>query len=152
MTDSELSFELLSPRPRRPHPTTSQTEPVEIPPLATEVSDWAKLLDLRNVLQPTELGDKDEDFADWRYLFENSMRVLGITRLMQGAVTMDREPTLEGMLPKERQQAVVLHMILVATVKRSHKATVIVQFVDDCNGFLAWHPWCEPIVRFRTTD
>ena len=157
MTDSELSFELLSPRPTRPRQTTSQTEPVrqttaqsdplrqtashepvEIPPLATEVSDWAKLLDLRNVLQPTELGDKDEDFADWRYLFENSMRVLGITRLMQGTVTMDHEPKLNEMLPKEQQQAAVLHMILVATVKRSHKATVIVQSVDDCNGFLAW--------------
>ena len=147
MTDSELSFELLSPRHTRSRQTTAQSDSVrqtdshestEITPLATEVSDWAKLLDLRNVLQTTELGDKDEDFADWRYLFENSMRVLGITRLMQGTVTMDHEPKLNEMLPKEQQQAAVLHMILVATVKRSHKATVIVQSVDDCNGFLAW--------------
>ena len=138
LTDSELSFELLSPRPTRSRTAVPQAEPAEIPALATEVSDWAKLLDLRNVLQPTELGDRDEDFADWRYLFENSMRVLGITKLMQGSVTMNHEPVLEEMMPKERQQAAILHMILVATVKRSHKATVIVQSVNDCNGFVAW--------------
>ena len=51
---------------------------------------------------------------------------------------MKREPTLEEIHPKERVQARLLHIILVACAKHSNKAAVVVRSVHDKNGFVTW--------------
>ena len=100
--------------------------------------DFAKLLDLRTVLQPTLIPEREDHFLQWKQDFENAMIPLDIDELLAGTIKMTREPSMHEMTDMERIKARLLYSVLMGCAKSSHKAKVIIAAVTDKNGFAAW--------------
>ncbi|CAE8660968.1 unnamed protein product [Polarella glacialis] len=118
------------------------------------LADLGKLLDLRCLLQPPQLGPTDNEFAEWKFQLENVLTPLSIEHYMSGSVAMERDPTMAEMNEAERMLARFLYTVLVATTPKAKKAAVLLRGIHDKNGFAGWRRLCrmfQPDVTTRHT-
>ena len=105
---------------------------------AQHLSEAMKVFDFKAILQPRPFSGKEQDFRGWDKDLRNTLIPWGIKHLLDAAVDDEEEPTLNRMSENQRSWSKMLYAVLAGIVRDAGRAKMLVDTVEDENGFLAY--------------
>lgn len=104
----------------------------------TDLPEISQVKGLKAILQPRAFDGKPESFAQFRRDLENFFLPYRLGPCLKHATQDLEEPSLTTMGPKLVEWSQVLYAVLVSLTREAGTATLIVDSVQDANGFAAW--------------